>query len=159
MDESARVTRSNTEGATAFETVARVHASVFAPAAVVGVLYGGAWLVYAAQGRGGDDFARLLLLICAVVTPLLLAHALMRYRTVRVVLGPEAISVSRGWPHGRPQTILADNVISARVRRSVFGRLFGTGSLELRLRDGEDLMVADLRRPERIADALGRRRP
>lgn len=94
MDESARKSPSATQAA-AVETVASVHGSVFAPAVVVGVLYGGAWLVYAAQGRGGDDFARLLLLICAVVTPLLLAHALMRYRTVRVVLGPDAISVSR----------------------------------------------------------------
>ena len=157
MDESARATRPVTEGAAAVEVVARVHASVFAPAVVVAALYGGAWLVYAAQGRGGEDFARLLLLICAVGAPLLLGHALIRYRTARVMLGAGAITVSRGWPHGGPRIVRIDDVIAAQVRRSVFGRLFGTGTLELRLRDGEDLSVGDLGQPERIADILAAR--
>ena len=159
MDESTRATRPVSGAAAAVEVAARVHASVFAPAVVVAVLYGGAWLIYAAQGRGGEDFARLLLLICAVGTPLLLAHALMRYRAARIELQPAAITVSRGWPHGRGRVIPVGDVAAVRVRRSVFGRLFGTGSLELRLRDGEDIAVGDLGHPERIADALRAKLP
>lgn len=157
MDESARARRPVAERTAPVEVVAQVHASVFAPAVVVAVLYGGAWLAFAAQGRSGEDFARLLLLICAIGTPLLLAHALMRFRSARIELGPGAVTVSRGWPHGPARAIPIGDVVSVRVRRSVLGRLFGTGSLELRLRDGEDLAVGDLGQPERIADALSDR--
>lgn len=159
MNESSGDRREIGEEAADAAAVARVHASVFAPALAVGVIYGGAWLALAAHGRGQDDFARLLLLIFAVGTPLLLAHAWLRYRGGGLVAGGEGISVARGWPAGRARSVRYPDVAGVDVRRSPLGRLFGTGTVVVRLRDGETLSVGDIRYPERIAEALRQRLP
>jgi len=133
---------------------ARVHASVFAPALAVGAIYGGAWLALAAYGRGEEDFARLLLLIFAVGTPLLLAHAWLRYRAAGITVAGDAVVVARGWPYGTARSLPFADVAGVDVRRSPLGRLLGTGTLVVRLRDGEHLSVGDIGQPERIAEAL-----
>lgn len=132
------------------------HWSVYLPAVVVGVIYGGVWLLMLSQDKVGGAIGRLMLLVCAVVVPLLLVHAFLRYMSTCVTVTKSEIILERGWPRRIPVTVALGDVSQVVTARPVLGRFLGAGTLILSTRKNERFVVNDLGDPDSIADAYRR---
>ncbi len=132
------------------------HWSVFLPAVFVCALYGGVWLWMLSQDRGDGAIARLMLLVCVVIVPLLLVHAFLRYMSTCVTVTKSAVILERGWPRRMPITVVFGDVSEIGTSRPVFGRLFGSGALILSTRRNKRFVVGDLEDPEGLAETLRR---
>ncbi|MGE0847454.1 MAG: hypothetical protein AB7L41_14390 [Flavobacteriaceae bacterium] len=137
------------------EPVARTHPGVFIPAIAVAVIYGGLWaLLHHGFGRGDSGFARLSFLIAAVVPPVLLLIAYLRYSNGRIRRVDTDLVIEPDWPGLAALRVAQPMVGEVTVERSWLSRFADVGTLHIALRDGATLSVRDCAEPERIARAI-----
>jgi membrane protein YdbS with pleckstrin-like domain len=125
---------------------------VFLPTLVIGVLYLLAWLWLSATGRAGGGLAKLVLLVLAIGVPLLAAHAMLRFQTIRLQARETALLYHPGWPRDMPVELPYALVERVALRRGLAGLAFGGGTLVAELTTGGRTAIADLGNP---AAALG----
>lgn len=118
--------------------------TIYLPALLAGVLYGGLWLVMIVLGRGDSALARALLLVAAIGTPLLLLHAWLRARACGLRLTDDELSYRRGWLRPDWHHVPLQDVTGAHVVYGPAGRLLGSGALIVTLRDGRTLRLVDI---------------
>lgn len=134
----------------------KAHWTIFLPAIIVALLYGGLWVSLLAAGKGDTALARLLLLVLLMVVPVLLVRAYLRFQSFGLLIGRQALTYRRGWVRPRWHRIYMDRLASARAVLNPFSRIFGGGALELTRTDGRKFRLYDLEAPELAARQISR---
>lgn len=132
------------------------HWSVFLPALVIAVIYGGVWGHLALRGSNDGALGRLLLAICVIGVPVLLVHAFLRYTSTRVEIHADGMRVEQGWPKRSSRRLEAGKIVDVETRFSPLGRLLGGGVLVVHCQGGHHYAVADLAAPDRVAGIIRR---
>ncbi len=148
MDESASLLNADEDAPPApVMASTKAHASVFLPALVIAVLYGGLWLFVVALGKGDGALARLMLLICVIGVPAVLLHAFLRFMSTEVHVTERTLVLSRGWPRRRTITLDLRDVIDMQTKQTVLGRILGMGTMIVRDAQGKHYRINDLAAP------------
>lgn len=121
------------------------HWHIFIPTIVISVLYLAAWVFLHAAGMGQTGLARICFIVIAVGAPFLGAFAFLRYQTIRVQINESDIICHPGWPKDLPIDVPMSIISKVVVRRGLAGRLFGGGTLVLKLSTGSSISIPDLR--------------
>jgi membrane protein YdbS with pleckstrin-like domain len=135
----------------------KAHWTLFLPALVVALLYGGLWLFLLASGKGDTALARLMLLVLLLIVPVLLVRAYLRFASFGLLIRRQAIIYRRGWLRPRWRRVKLDSLSGVRPVLSPLGRLFGGGALVLTRLDHGDIRLYDVERPEEAARLISRR--
>lgn len=131
--------------------------TIFLPAIIVAVLYGGLWVVMMLQGRGDTALARMLLLVVLLGVPLLFARAWLRYASFGLRLTGSGIEYRQGWPRPPWEQLSFEDLSRIDVVYGPLGRFAGGVALVLICRDGRRLRLADIADPEEAASQIRRR--
>lgn len=132
----------------------RAHWTIYLPSLVVAAVWA---LVYLWADTREPPLAAIrsvALAIEAVVVPLLLLHAFMRARALRVAIADGALDAQWGFPWRRRLALPLRDIAVAQVRPSVAQQVFGGGALALTLGNGKRHLIADLDEPEEAARAV-----
>lgn len=132
----------------------RGHWAIFLPSVVVALLYGGAWIGLLVTGRSDTALAKLALLVLLLVVPLLVTVACLRFRSLRIEVGPETVAFRQGWLRPRWTRLRYADIDAATVRWSRLGRTIGSGALQLRTGDGTAYRILDVAVPEAVAQRI-----
>ena len=108
----------------------------------------------AVLGRLDSSLAKLFLIVLAVGVPLLAIHAFLRFNTARIQVADDHVRYHRGWPQRFPRDLPFVLIDQVYVRRGLAGRLFGGGTLAMRLTTGDRVYVPDLKDPEAACSEL-----
>ena len=127
---------------------------IYAPTVVILALYFAAWVTMGFYGKSDGGIARLCLFVMSVGVPILALHAFLRHQTIRVQVIESNVRYHPGWPADQPTDMPLDLIERVRVRRGIAGRILHAGTLVLDLTTGQKVAVADLRDPDRAADAI-----
>ena len=103
------------------------------------------------MGMAGGGLARLFIVVLAVGVPILFAHAFLRYQTITIELFEDYLQYHTGWPKSEPVKLPYGMVRNARYTRGLSGRLFGGGTVVLRLIGGGVVGIADVESPKKIS--------
>lgn len=118
--------------------------ALFLPTAVVIVGYTALLAFLWIAGRSDGALFRLGLVILALGTPIMLAHAILRTYTVKLQPMAQALYVHRGFPRAEAIEIPYPMIRSTRNRRGIGGYLTGSGTLVIELVTGGTVVVCDL---------------
>lgn len=131
-------------------------AALFAPVIVVAAGYAllSAWLWYA--GISDSNIARLSIIVLTIGVPILCAHAVLRYFTIRIQLQSGFVLASTGFPRGEPRKIPYQLIRDLVIKRGFAGRLADSGTLVFHLVTGQTIAVCDLARPALIREEIER---
>lgn len=134
--------------------LSRAHWTIYLPSLVVAAIWTGVYVWADTREPPLAAIRSIALAIEAVVVPLLLLHAFLRARTLRVAVAGDRLDAQWGFPWRRALLVPLQNVAGAAVRPAVAQRVFGGGALALTLRDGKRYLIADLAQPEIVARAI-----
>lgn len=130
--------------------------AVFLPSLVIIGGYAALLCALVVAGRADGAIARLCMVVLAVASPFLLAHAALRRFTSRVDLMPHAAYLHVGFPSGQPYEVPYGLIHRAFVRTRLVGRLIGGATLVVELVDGRRIAVQCLAEAGVAATALER---
>lgn len=133
--------------------------SLFLPSLVILSGYGLALAGLVVAGRGDGALARLCIVVLALGGPFLIAHATLRFFTIRVAVMPRALYMHRGFPSSEAQDIPYRLIDRVAVRRGLAGRISGGGALVVTLLGGRQIVVGDLKHPHQARAAIVRQMP
>jgi membrane protein YdbS with pleckstrin-like domain len=120
---------------------------IFLPTAAIALLYAGFWFWLHVSGMTGGALSRLALIVLTIGVPLVAAHAFLRLETTRVQVLDDVVRYHAGWPRDMPVDMPFELIDRVDIRRGLSGRIFGGGTLVLRLTTGESAAIADLADP------------
>ncbi len=129
----------------------KAHWHIFVPTIIIAIFYIIGWLVMYFMGMAGGGLARLFIVVLAVGVPILFAHAFLRYQTITIELFEDYLQYHTGWPKSEPVKLPYGMVRNARYTRGLSGRLFGGGTVVLRLIGGGVVGIADVESPKKIS--------
>lgn len=132
----------------------KAHWHIFMPTAIIAVLYIIGWVTLYFLGLAGGGLARLFIVVLAVGVPILFAHAFLRYQTIAIEIYENHLQYHTGWPKAEPVRLPYGMIKNARSTRGLSGRLFGGGTVVLRLIAGEAIGVADVEKPETVVEKI-----
>ena len=135
----------------------KAHWTLFLPALVVALLYGGLWMYLLAIGKGDTALARIMLLVLLLIVPVLLVRAYLRFASFGLLIRRQALIYRRGWLRPRWRRVKLDSISGVRPVLSPLGRLFGGGALVLKRHDDRELRLYDIDGPEDAARQISRR--
>lgn len=135
----------------------KAHWTLFLPALVVALLYGGLWLFLLASGKGDTALARLMLLVLLLIVPVLLVRAYLRYASFGLLIRRQAILYRRGWLRPRWRRLKLESLSGVRPVLSPLGRFFGGGALVLTQIDHREIQLYDIEGPDEAARQISRR--
>lgn len=135
----------------------RAHWTIFLPAIIVALLYGGVLLVLLVSGKGDTDLAKIMLLVLMLVVPLLLVRAYLRFASLGVQIGQDYIAYRQGWLRPRWRRLRLDDTAGATIRYGLAGKLLGGGDVVFIRRVGNPVHVHDIARPEKLARQVRQR--
>lgn len=130
------------------------HWQIFAPSVVILALYLIIWAMLLQLGQASSGTGRLFVVTMAVLTPLLGAWAFLRYQTIRLQVSKGHLLVHPGWPREIPADIPQEFVQSVGIHRGILGRIFGGGTLSIKLSDGRNIVVPDLAKPDEAKQSV-----
>ncbi|MDP3896116.1 MAG: PH domain-containing protein, partial [Mesorhizobium sp.] len=122
--------------------------SLFLPVAVILVGYSLVLLTLAVAGRSDGAIARLCIVVLTLIVPFLIAHAVLRLVTMRLLVLRHTLHLHPGFPRSERYEIPYGLIESMRIRRGIGGRIAGSGTLVLTLADGQKVAACDLADPE-----------
>lgn len=122
--------------------------ALFLPVAVVAAGYAALLFFLLVTGKSGSGIGRLSVIVLSVGVPLLFAHAVLRYFTIRLQPQAHMLFLQTGFPRTEPLEIPYPLIRDIRIRRGLAGRLTGSGTLVFRLVSGQPLAVCDLQNPD-----------
>lgn len=108
----------------------------------------------AVSARAEPRIGQVAVILLSVGVPFVLAYAVLRALTVRVQLLSHAVIIHSGFPRAGSTEIPYGLVIGTIVRRGLFERLAGAGTVTFELTDGTNLTVTDIAEPHRLAAEL-----
>ena len=120
------------------------HWCIFAPTLIIFFAYSFSWLLLAYINMTDTNLARLFIVVMSVFVPLLAAYAFLRYQTIRLQVNEDRIVCHPGWPKDLPIEIPFSMVEKITVKQSLFGKIFGGGTLVLHLVEETKVSIADL---------------
>lgn len=132
----------------------KAHWHIFMPTVIIAVLYLVGWSVLYFLGLSGGGLARLFVIVLAIGVPILFTHAFLRYQTIAIEIFENTLQYHTGWPRSEPVSLPYGMIKSARATRGLSGRLFGGGTVVLKLLAGEEIGVADVETPEVVVERL-----
>ena len=135
----------------------KAHWTIFLPALIVALLYGGVWVFLLVVGKGDTALARILLLVLLLVVPLLLVRAYLRYASFGLLIGRRALTYRQGWMRPGWRRLQLDALTGVRASISPLGRILGGGALVITRFDGGDITLHDMELPEEAARQISRR--
>lgn len=133
---------------------ARAHISLFVPTIIVAILFGGSWCVLWGAGLEETRLARVSLLVFLLAPPLLLVQAFLKYHSTGLAVTDCDLLVAPGWPRQSGVEVPLLGVDSVDVSASWLTRWFDTGTVRIRLVDGDVLKVSDLARAKQMTDYI-----
>lgn len=133
------------------------HWTIFLPTIIVALLYGSFWLVLIILDKGDTALARMLLLVVVLVVPVLLVRSYLRYVSLGLLVGKNAIVYRRGWLRPRWRRVHMNSLSAVRPVISPLGSLFGGGALIITRMDHGDIRLYDMSDPEGAAMEISRR--
>lgn len=133
------------------------HWTIFMPAIVVAVLYGGVWLFLLAAGKGDSALAKIMLLVLLLVVPALLVRAYLRFAVFGVLVGQDFVAYRQGWFRPRWKRLRLDEVTGVKASLSPLGKLLGGGELVLTRAAEKPLRLCDIAEPEVAARQISAR--
>lgn len=122
--------------------------ALFLPVAVVAAGYAAllSWLL--ATGRADNSIARLSVIVLSIGVPILIAHAVLRYFTIRIQPQAHMLYLQTGFPRTEMLHVPYPVIRDIYIRRGIVGRFTDSGTLVFRLVAGQPLAVCDLRHPD-----------
>lgn len=135
----------------------RAHWTIFLPALVVAVLYGGVLLILLISGKGDSGLAKIMLLVLMLIVPLLFVRAYLRFASLGVQIGQDYIAYRQGWLRPRWKRLRLDDTAGATVKYGAGGRVLGGGDVVLVRRVGDPVHLLDVAEPERLARQVRQR--
>lgn len=135
----------------------KAHWTIFLPALIVALLYGGLWAFLLVAGKGDTALARILLLVLLLVAPVLLVRAYLRFVSFSLLIGRQALTYRRGWIRPGWRRLQLDATTGVRASISPLGRMLGGGALIITRLDGGDICLYDVEFPEEAARQISRR--
>ncbi|MGB7285495.1 MAG: PH domain-containing protein [Salaquimonas sp.] len=146
LDDSSRLEIPDEHGSMGY----RADWKIFIPTFIILISYGLSMLYLWATGRVDSALFRLAAIVAGIGVPLLLAHAFLRYETICVRLSSSSTQFHRGWPKKSMTSIPFELVTGMSVKRGLFGRLWGGGTLIVKTKGGIKTAISDLKDPEKI---------
>jgi hypothetical protein len=135
----------------------KAHWTLFLPALVVALLYGGLWVFLLVTGKGDTALARIMLLVLMLIVPVLLVRAYLRFASFGLLIRQQAVIYRRGWLRPRWRRVKLESLSGVRPVLSPLGGVFGGGALVLTRLDGGDIRLYDVDGPEEAARQISRR--
>ncbi len=135
----------------------KAHWTLFLPALVVALLYGGSWVFLLLTGKGDTALARLVLLVLLLIVPVLLVRAYLRFASFGLLIRRQVLLYRRGWLRPRWRRVKLDSLSGVRPVLSPLGGLFGGGALVLTRLDHGEIRLYDIDGPEEAARQISRR--
>lgn len=135
----------------------KAHWTIFLPAIVVGLLYGGLWVFLLVVGKGDTALARILLLVLVLAVPVLLVRAYLRFASFGLLIGRRALSYRRGWIRPGWHRLQLNSLTGVRASMNPLGRALGGGALIFTRLDGGDVSLYDVESPQEAARQISRR--
>lgn len=133
------------------------HRTIFLPAIIVALIYGGVWVLLLAVGQGDSALATLSLLVLLMVVPILIVKAYLRYVTFELRIARNSLRFHDGWIRPRWRTVSFDELDSAMATRTAIGNLFGGGALTLSRTAEKPIRLFDVAFPEKAARQINKR--
>jgi membrane protein YdbS with pleckstrin-like domain len=125
----------------------RAHWHIFVPTAIIWLLYMVGWITLYFLDMSGGSLARLFIVVLAVGVPLLFAHAFLRYQTISIEIYETHLQYHTGWPRAEPVMLPYGLISKINYSRGLSGRMFGGGTVILKLLAGEAIGIADVEKP------------
>jgi len=135
----------------------KAHWTIFLPALIVALLYGGLWLFLLVLGKSDTALARILQLVLFLVVPVLLVRAYLRFASFGLLIGRHALTYRRGWIRPGWHRLQMNALTGVRASANPLGRLLGGGALIITRLDGGDITLYDVAFPEDAARQISRR--
>ncbi len=132
----------------------KAHWHIFVPTVIIAILYIAGWIVLYFMGLAGSGLARLFIVVLAIGVPILFVHAFLRYQTIAIEIYDNHLQYHTGWPRAEPVRLPYGMIKNARSTRGLSGRLFGGGTVVLKLLAGEEIGIADVEAPDRAVKNL-----
>ena len=120
------------------------HWHLFVPSVVIAILYMLIWSAAALSEVSTLYFVRVFIVLFAVIVPLIVAWAFLRYETIRLQIHPDRLVYHPGWPVGMPHELALNDIAEVKVRKGVLGNLFGGGDLRVFANDGSVVEIRAL---------------
>lgn len=132
------------------------HWQLFVPMIVIALLYGiGLALLYG-YGKSSTSLFRLFAIVLGVGVPLLAVQAFLRYQTVRLQFTKKTIRIQKGWPKDSPFEVPYELISQVIAKRGLAGRLFGGGTIILKLTTDTKIAIADLKSVDEIVQQFNK---
>lgn len=131
----------------------RAHPQLFAPSIAIFVLYSLGLIALVWNDMSSGSLFRLCAIVLGIGVPLLGVQAFLRHQTVRLQFFADNLRYHPGWPEDSPAEIPYALIENLKVKRGLSGRVFGGGTIVIKLTTGSKIAVADLERPlEAVAE-------
>lgn len=128
--------------------------ALFLPVALIVAGYGVFLAALILAGMGDGAVARLCMVVLALASPFLIAHAALRRITTRLEIFSHAVHLQPGFPKKEQFVVPYALIRSVRVRRGFGGWLTGSGTVALELTNGARIAACDLSAPDRAREAI-----
>ena len=128
------------------------------PVAVIAIGYLAMLAVLFGTGKSDGALARLCIAALGIGVPFVLAHAVLRLMTTRLVIMPHVVQVVPGFPQTQYYSVPYGLIRSVHVERGLGGRLAGSATLRFELANGEKTAVCDIADPHAALAAIEARR-
>lgn len=131
--------------------------ALFLPVALIAAGYGLLLFWLWSTGELSSGIARLATIVLALGTPLLLAHAALRYVTISVQLRDGFVQAKPGFPRSETLNIPYNDIEGIDIKRGITRLAGNYGTLVFRLRSAESISICDLHNPEVICGEISER--
>lgn len=131
--------------------------SLFLPVIVIAAGYCLLLAVLGLAGRADGAIARLSMMVLTLIVPFLVAHAVLRRATARLLVLPHAVHLHPGFPRSERYEIPYGLIRAMRVRRGFGGRIARSGTLVMELASGQRVAACDLADPDAAMAAIAAR--
>lgn len=130
------------------------HWHLFVPSFVIAVLYLLIWYLASISQISSHYSVRLVIVLFAVVVPLILAWAFLRFETIKLQVNPDRLIYHPGWPASVPLDLSLSDISEVKTRKGVLGNLFGGGDVRITTTEGKTAEIKTLREPANASAAI-----
>ena len=121
------------------------HMHVFVPSAVLCVTYFAVWYIASVTQISSTPIMRAIIVIFAIVMPLMIAWAFLRFETIRLQVHDDHLVYHTGWPTGAPKELPFNEISGYEVRKGFLANLLGGGDLKITARPDVSVTIRSLR--------------
>lgn len=120
------------------------HWQIFIPTLVILLSYSSGLYALHTMGMTSSALFRLGAIVLGVGVPLLTVHAFLRFSTVRLQFMDRTLRYHKGWPEDASVEVPYELISTMRIKRGLAGRVFGGGTIVIKLTTGTQIAIADI---------------